>query len=142
MKLMLLPVLILGFGCMPHYYELTPYYGTLDLGTRDIDAIDQGVMFTIGWAPQQRAHETRMEDLAVAHLASDTGLSTRVILDALQDSPEADDEHIPFIPDVPETEEDRWNVLTYALVLLIIACAAWIFKASGVSLPKRKPRGD
>lgn len=144
MKLMLLPVLILGLGCAPHAYHLGVSAGEFSFN-RPVNDVDTHTVYAgVSWYPQQRAHEKRMETMAIAGLTN-YGLSEGEIeaLFAEQDeAASAEEEHVPFVPDVPETEEDRWNVLTYALMLLIIACAAWIFKAAGVSLPKRKPKGD
>lgn len=116
-------------ACAPTYYAIKPYYGTLDLGTRDIDAIDQGVMLEIGWSPQQRAHEKRMEQYALASLAANPGVDP-LVLEALQDHVEDDgagEDHIPFMPVMPENEEDRSNLLTYAAAALMLAGAVWIY---------------
>lgn len=134
-KTMPVTILLLLAGCIgaPDYYELTPYYGTLDLGQRDIDAVDTGLMFTLGWSPKVASHNSRMEDFAMASLAANPRVDP-LVLEALQgEAPE--EEHIPFLPDVPENEEDRWNILAYGAVALMLAGAAWIFS-------KRKPKDD
>ena len=127
MKCLILPLLLAG--CAPTYYGVKPFYGTLDLGQRDIDAVEQGVMFEVGWSPQTRTHQKRMEDYAVASLAANPNVDREWLQDMADEAAgDEGEEHLPFMPDIPENEDDRWNILAYGAVGLMLASAYWIFK--------------
>jgi len=135
--LMILTLALLA-GCLPHQYHLGVSAGTLGFDRPVSDAETATVYAGVGWSPQQRAHERRMEDYALASLAANPRVDPVWLQDAMEEADAAEgeeaSEHIPFLPDVPENEEERWNVLAYGAVALMLAGAAWIFskrKGSG-----------
>lgn len=122
---------LLLVGCAaPSYYEVTPYYGTLDLGQRDIDAVDVGVMFTVGWTIGQRAHQERMEDYALAGLAANPRVDREWLQDAVnaaaddaaEEEAASSDIELSDFTDKPETLTDAtiYAIWIAALCLLLL----------------------
>lgn len=119
--------LLCGCASDGWYMEVSPFYGTMDLGQRDIDAVQQGVAFTIGHNFGQKAHHQRMENLAVAHLANDRGnlsdLELHHLLDPQDETTSAESElDLSDFTDKPETLDDAAILLVWAgaICLLLI----------------------
>lgn len=127
---------VLGLcGCLPHQYHLGASAGTLGFDRPVSDAESRALYAGVSWSPQQRAHEDRMEDFAMASLVANPHVDP-LVLEALQDdSPAAEEEHIPFVPDIAETTEKSWPFLIWASAVLILATAAAILKKAGLQIP-------
>lgn len=107
------------------YMEVSPFYGTMDLGQRDIDAVQQGVAFTVGHNFGQKAHHERMEDYAVASLAANPNVDREWLAATMQDedAPVSEEHLTDLLPPIPETTAEAWPLLIYGGFLLLCALA-------------------
>lgn len=126
-------LLLLLTGCVgaPDYYEVTPFYGTMDLGQRDIDAVESGLMFTLGWTPGEAAYHDRMEDYALASLAANPNVDPEW-LQAIQDDAPEEDLDLSDFTDKPETLD-----AAYIFVIWVGAICLLLFTLKQVGILNR-----
>lgn len=125
-------LLFLLAGCAsPDYVELSPYAGVGSLsprGTDDVDMDNMGAMVTVGWSLglQRDAYHAMDRMRFTDRNALWTDAKEPPPLPVIAQDPETGEE-MSLIPDAPETYEDAWVLLIYAVAAAVASWAALHF---------------
>lgn len=135
-------LLALALNCaacaLPDTYGITGGYGqgSLDPDSNDRTSYDSDQwigLLTVGWSPgDRRRQDDTLKAIRRLEIATVTGQVQP--LPVAQESEHKDlIDHV--IPDIPQTEEESWNLLRWAGAILVLAVAALVLHFAGLRLP-------
>ena len=148
MKHLLIAALLLASCAMPDTYGITGGYGQGNIDhdnntSADYDT-DQWIgLLTVGWSPgDTRRHQESLAATRRLEIATVTGKVQPIVVEQ-PDKEESDDSVIGVLmPDIPDTEEESWNLVRWAGAIVLLAVSFFIYRKAGGSLPfaaKKEP---
>lgn len=132
-----LPLLLLASCALPDNYGLSGSYGEGSIdGPANYDQDNWVALLSVGWSPgDSKRHTETLTALRRLEIATVTGNLQPITIS--HDAEPAEPESIvdAFLPDIPETEVESWNLVRWAGAIVLLAVAALIFHLAGLRLP-------